>query len=75
MSTPLVIWTALGGAIALVWLVRLVAFGAVLRGRKLLTSSAHAPAIADRPRISVLVAARNEEAHIETCVTTLLDQD
>ena len=75
MSTPLVIWTALGGAIALVWLVRLVAFGVALRGRRLLKSDGCVATIADRPRISVLVAARNEEAHIETCVTTLLDQD
>lgn len=75
MSIGFQVWFVLAGGIGLVWLVRLVTIGSVLRRRCVLTPAAYQGPPENAPRVSVLVAARDEEDHIETCVTTLLDQD
>ena len=75
MSTWLHIWLVLAGITGLVWLVRFCALGAILRQRRILHSRLAEVLPDPAPRISVLVAARNEETNIESCIRTLLDQD
>jgi len=69
------IWIALGGCIGVVWLVRDRYLRTSIRLRYLLTPESYAEATSEAPRLSVLVAAKDEEANIETCITTLLNQD
>lgn len=69
-------WLALGVAVLGVWFVRLVTVGAAFSARRILSESADAGApLANAPRISVIVAARDEQDHIETCLRSLLNQD
>jgi len=75
MLTGFQIWFVLAGGIGLIWLVRLVTIGSVLRRRCVLKPDAFQGLPENAPLVSVLVAARDEEDNIETCVTTLLDQD
>ncbi len=75
MSIAFTVWFILAGGIGLVWLVRLVSLVPVLRRRCVLKPRAYEGPPQNAPRISILVAARDEEDHIEACVTTLLDQD
>ena len=75
MSIGFQVWFVLAGGIGLVWLYRLVTFGSVLRGRRVLKPDAFRGSQKDTPSVSILVAARDEEDNIETCVSTLLNQD
>lgn len=75
MSIGFQVWLALAVCVGLIWLVRLVTIGPTLRRRYVLQPDAFQGPPQIAPRVSVLVAARDEEANIETCVTTLLDQD
>jgi len=63
------------GLVGLVWLVRLLAAGRTLGRREVLTAESYQGPPVPSPRVSILVAARDEEDCIETCVTTLLAQD
>ncbi len=75
METIATIWVFLGGLVALMWLVRLVVMGPMLARRNPLTSGSTSKLPANPPKVSVLVAAKDEEATIATCLTTLLAQD
>jgi len=75
MSIGFQFWFILAGGVGLVWFVRLVTIGSVLRRRRVLKPDAFRGPPQDAPRVSILVAARDEEDNIETCITTLLDQD
>lgn len=75
MSIGFQIWFVLAGGIGLIWLVRLITIGPVLCRRCVLKPDAFQGPPENTPLVSVLVAARDEEDNIETCVTTLLDQD
>jgi hypothetical protein len=82
MSIAFTMWFILAGGIGLVWLVRLLSLVPVLRRRCVLKPRAYQgppqpgkPGFPGAPRISILVAARDEEDNIEACVTSLLDQD
>jgi len=75
MSIGFQVWFVFAGGIGLVWLLRLITLGAVLRRRCVLGPGAFRGLEADAPRVSILLAARDEEDNIETCITTLLDQD
>ncbi len=68
-------WLTLAGVIGTVWAFRFLAMGIAVRRRAILGSTSHPHPLASPPRVSVLVAARDEEANIEACVSTLLDQD
>lgn len=75
MSVGLMIWLVTCGLVAMVWLSRHLEVSRVLRDQTPLTPSS-APVSPNRaPRVSILVAAKDEEANIETCVRTLLTQD
>lgn len=68
-------WMILAGLIGLVWIVRLVAMRRIFRKRIVLTSRSHTDADGPTPRVSVIVAAKDEEDNIATCIETLLNQD
>ncbi len=65
----------LGVLTAFVWLVRLLAIGPALRRRTALTASSYHDRAAPQGKVSVLIAAKDEEHTIETCVRSLFEQD
>jgi glycosyltransferase involved in cell wall biosynthesis len=69
------IWYILAGVIGAIWLFRHWAISYALRRRRVLHSGDYDPLGSDAPKISVLVAAKDEEANIEACIRSLLDQD
>ncbi len=79
MSTWFILWLTLAAAIGLIWLIRYVSIGQILRKRCILGSRSYPgpPHDATEPeqRVSVIVAAKDEEDNIETCIRSLLDQD
>lgn len=75
MGVVSTVWVVLGGLVAMMWLVRLLVVGAMLRRRNPLTPQSNAQLPAKPPKVSVLVAAKDEERNIATCLTTLLAQD
>ncbi|MHC5108601.1 MAG: glycosyltransferase family 2 protein [Planctomycetota bacterium] len=74
MAESLDIWIGLGFLLGLVWLVRLGAMRRVFRKRLVLTSRSKVSLPEEHPRISIIVAAKDEEDNIETCIRTLLAQ-
>ncbi|MCG3137628.1 MAG: hypothetical protein HJJLKODD_01477 [Phycisphaerae bacterium] len=75
MNSGWLIWLILLGLVALIWGSRHLA---VSRGRRTavrLSSTSASDWPADLPRITVLVAAKDEEANIGRCVRSLIAQD
>jgi chlorobactene glucosyltransferase len=75
MPTWFGLWLALAGGIGLFWLVRYNATRSVVRKRRVLSARSYPGPPEDPPKVSVIVAARDEQDHIEVCVTGLLEQD
>ncbi len=69
------VWLFLAAGLGIVWLCRFVAVGVVLRNRAVLGSRSYDSPPERAPRLSVILAAKDEENNIETCVTSLLEQD
>lgn len=67
--------TVLAAFVGLVWFIRLVFMGRAVRDREVLGDASHPQGPPATPMVSVLVAAKDEQDNIETCVRTLLDQD
>ena len=70
-----VIWLVLLGLIGVVWLSRHVAITRVRRSERVLSSQTHTTPLCETPRISVLVAAKDEEQNIGDCARSFLEQD
>lgn len=68
-------WIASATLIGAVWFFRAVVITLTEKNRKLLSSSSYTGTPKETPRVSVLVAAKDEELNIEGCVSTLLEQD
>lgn len=66
--------TVLCGVVTIIWATRHVLIWREHRRNNLLTPDSPA-AQADRPHVSIFVAAKDEEANIADCVTTMLQQD
>lgn len=75
MSIAFYAWGILAFIIGTVWFLRCLTLGRVLRKRHILTPSSHVSASATAPIISIVVAAKDEENAIESCVRSLLAQD
>jgi chlorobactene glucosyltransferase len=75
MSIWLFLWFGLAGVIGLVWIARVFVVAWMVRRRRVLDSHSYDGPPADPPRISVIVAAKDEQENIEACLTTLLEQD
>lgn len=69
------VWLGLGLLVLAVWAARMALIGSAIRARTILKERPGGTPPHDLPRVSVLVAARNEQDNIETCVRTLLAQD
>jgi cellulose synthase/poly-beta-1,6-N-acetylglucosamine synthase-like glycosyltransferase len=70
-----VIWCVLLGATAIIWASRHAAISQGKRENTPLTSRSYSGPPAPAPMVSVLIAAKDEEANIATAVETLLTQD
>ncbi len=66
--------TGLALFIGVQWLLRLLMVNAAIKKRDILTPASRQIRGKKIPKISVIVAAKDEEENIETCVTTLLNQ-
>jgi len=71
----MVIWSVLLALVAGVWASRHRAINRARRNFPPLTANTFPSPVSDPPRVSVLIAAKDEEANIEAAVRTLLDQD
>jgi len=72
----MITWLVLNTLVMLVWLSRHMEVSRVLRMHTPLTPLSHRNAKDQpTPRVSILVAAKDEASNIETCVRTLLAQD
>jgi chlorobactene glucosyltransferase len=69
------IWIGLLAAVALVWLSRHAEVSRARREQRPLDEATYDGPPADPPMVSVLIAAKDEEAVIETAVRTMLAQD
>jgi chlorobactene glucosyltransferase len=63
------------GIIALVWLTRHLEISRARRCQRLLSSGSYEGPPGKPPRVSVLVAAKDEEENIEDCMVSLCEQD
>lgn len=70
-----VIWMSFAGLVAAVWLVRLLTLRRAEANRIVLHPESYDTPPSPAPRVSILVAAKDEEDNIESCVRSLLDQD
>jgi chlorobactene glucosyltransferase len=68
-------WAFLLGIVAVVWATRHLALNRAVREEKPLADMGDCRVPNPAPRVSVLVAAKDEEANIEACLGSLLDQD
>jgi glycosyltransferase involved in cell wall biosynthesis len=75
MAAGFVVWIVLCGLIGVVWATRHLEISRVRRTERVLSSGSHDGPPEPAPRVSVLVAAKDEEANIAACVRSLLDQD
>ncbi len=75
MDTMLTIWWSVCGLLTLAWALRHENLTRVQRKCDVLSASTYSGQPANAPKVSVLVAAKDEESCIETCVRSLLAQD
>ena len=75
MPLGYLVWLVFGVVVGLVWAMRLVEAASILRQRFILHSGSSDAPPNPAPRVSVLVAAKDEQDNIETCISTLLQQN
>lgn len=75
MTAGLVTWMVVAGFVAAVWVFRYFALGYAERHRLALCSDSHPDFPSSPLRVSVIVAAKDEETNIESCIRSLLEQD
>ena len=68
-------WTVIAWAIAFAWIAIIIIFTKASRQQASLVPMTTSPDSIEGPRLSVLVAARNETKCIETCIRSLFQQD
>ncbi len=75
MSVGMIVWLTACALVGLMWTLRHGEISRAARDNRRLTARSHPGYADDAPRLSVLVAAKDEQANIETCVRTLCEQD
>lgn len=70
-----IVWMLALGAVSVVWLLRHAQINRYMRTENPLCDAMYDGPPVPAPRLSVLVAAKDEEENIERCVRTMLDQD
>ena len=68
-------WTLIAWAIAVIWAAIIVVFARACRQQATLRPLSDGPGPEEMPRLSVIVAARNETDCIETCIRSLFHPD
>jgi len=71
----MIIWLSCCTAVGLVWASRQFSILRAVRHDRRLRPNSHPPFAGNAPRLSVLVAAKDEEDNIEVCVRSLLTQN
>jgi len=69
------LWLAAAAFIGLIWVVRALVLEVSLRNRQVLGERTYDAPPRPAPRVSIILAAKDEERNIEACVTSLLAQD
>ncbi|RME40898.1 MAG: glycosyltransferase, partial [Planctomycetota bacterium] len=69
------LWIAVGILVGIGWIVRYVAVVRLLARRRVLKPYSYDGPPDPPPRVSIVIAAKDEENHIEACITGLLEQD
>lgn len=70
------IWLGVGVFVGATWLIRHIIITGIIRNRQVLSSRTYAdPPPLDLPHVTVVIAAKDEEKHIEACIRSLLRQD
>ncbi len=76
MSIFLWVWVVLGWAVAIVWFLRGAAMGPILAQRRILHEGLRpVTSPGPLPRVSVVIAAKDEQDNIEACLNSVLAQD
>lgn len=75
MQIAFIVWLVLLGLIGLVWLSRHVEVARARHTERVLSSTTYTGSPAAAPRVSILVAAKDEEKNIAACVESFLEQD
>jgi hypothetical protein len=75
MSIGVILWLGVCALVGVVWTMRHWTLSRAARENRRLSPLSHPCFDAEAPRLSVLVAAKDEQDNIETCVLSLLDQD
>jgi len=70
-----ILWSIILTAIALIWATRHIVIMQVKRQKNELSSRSHPGPVADPPKVTVLIAAKDEEENIEKAVRSFLAQD
>ena len=75
MSFFFILWSILLAGVAFIWATRHIVITKAKRQQYELSSQSHPGPVAEAPKVSVLIAAKDEEANIETAVRSFLAQD
>ncbi len=69
------IWLSSAALIALIWVVRALVLETSLRNRHVLGERTYSGPPDPAPRVSIILAGKDEERNVEACVTSLVEQD
>ena len=75
MSIGFQLWLIAAVLVGLLWVARAVILETALRNRQVLGERTHDAPPKPSPRVSIILAAKDEERNIEACVTSLITQD
>jgi chlorobactene glucosyltransferase len=75
MPLTLLVWCIVLLLVGLIWLSRHVELSRVARSHRRLRPGDYPAPLADAGKLSVIVAAKEEEQNIRTCIESLLEQD
>jgi chlorobactene glucosyltransferase len=75
MPVIFVIWAVACGLVGLLWLTRHVEISRARRAERVLSASSYDGPPESQPRVSILIAAKDEEHSIRACVESFLGQD
>lgn len=73
--TLFTLWLLIAAPVALLWIARIFVVEAAMRARCSLHEGSYSGPPDGAPRVSIVLAGKDEEDNIEACVRTLLDQD
>lgn len=69
------VWLLLAPLVGLLWIIRIFAVECAIRARCLLSVRSYQGLLHNPPKVSIVLAGKDEEENIESCVRSLLEQD